>query len=171
MSWCVPQRLVRREGPTLSLWLLLFLFPGPSPSASAPEPEETPAVIRRDADWLQLVVDGYRARLEIATGVRVAVVPENELVASVEAPGGDGTFTLLLQSDFLATLSEDEVRAVVAHELGHVWIFTHHPYLQTEKLANDIARQIVTRQTLVLVYEKLWKVLGTKGDLAVFVGD
>ena len=31
------------------------------------------------------------------------------------------------------------------HELGHVWIFTHHPYLQTEQLANRIAMRLVSR--------------------------
>ena len=40
---------------------------------------------------------------------------------------------------FLDTLTDDEVEAEVAHELGHVWIFTHHAYLQTEGLANQIA--------------------------------
>jgi predicted Zn-dependent protease len=93
------------------------------------------------------------------------------LVASVEAGGDEGPFTLSLQEDFLDTLSEDELKAVIAHELGHVWIFTHHPYLQTERLANDIARRLVSRDVLVTVYEKLWKSQGTKGDLVRFVGD
>jgi hypothetical protein len=25
----------------------------------------------------------------------------------------------------------------IAHEVGHVWVFTHHPYLQTEKLGES----------------------------------
>ena len=45
----------------------------------------------------------------------------------------------------------------MAHELGHVWVFTHHPYLQTEKLANQIAMRVVTRDSLVNVYHKLWE--------------
>jgi hypothetical protein len=58
----------------------------------------------------------------------------------------------------------------MAHELGHVWVFTHHPYLQTEKLANQIAMRVVTRDSLVSVYQKLWEHGGTKGDLNTFLG-
>ncbi len=58
-----------------------------------------------------------------------------------------------------------EVRAVVAHELGHVWMFTHHPYLPTEMLANEVALRVVDRQVLEQVYEKVWKRIGTIGTL------
>jgi len=61
--------------------------------------------------------------------------------------------------------------AAIAHELGHVWIFTHHPFLQTEVLANQIAQRLVPRSSLVQVYEKVWKRQGTEGDLSRFVGD
>jgi Zn-dependent peptidase ImmA (M78 family) len=59
----------------------------------------------------------------------------------------------------------------VAHELGHVWIFTHHPYLQTEQLANQIAMRLVARETLEPIYEKLWKRLGVTGDLSTYLGN
>jgi hypothetical protein len=134
-------------------------------------PADTLTVVRHDPAWVQQVVDDYRARLALPRSVRVTLVPKNVLVASVEAGGDEGPFTLSLQEDFLDTLSEDELKAVIAHELGHVWIFTHHPYLQTERLANDIARRLVSRDVLVTVYEKLWKSQGTKGDLVRFVGD
>ena len=52
-----------------------------------------------------------------------------------------------------------------------MWIFTHHPFLQTEVLANQIAQRLVPRSSLVHVYEKVWKRQGTKGDLTWFVGD
>jgi hypothetical protein len=52
-----------------------------------------------------------------------------------------------------------------------VWIFTHHPFLQTEVLANQIAQRLVPRSSLVQVYEKVWKRQGTKGDLIRFVRD
>ena len=45
---------------------------------------------------------------------------------------------------------------MVAHELGHVWIYTHHPYLQTEQLANQIAMRVVSRESLDSVYGKVW---------------
>ena len=80
--------------------------------------------------------------------------------------GQDGAFSLLIEEGFLEGLSEDEVTAIVAHELGHVWIFTHHPFLHTEELANDIAMQAVSRETLEEVYTKVWKYTGEKGTLA-----
>jgi hypothetical protein len=150
--------------------VLLILGPG-SPLSVAPKAADTPAVVRRDIAWLQQVVDDYRARLAMPGAVRVSVVPQNPLMASVEAVDVGGPFTMSVQEDFLDALSDDELRAVVAHELGHVWIFTHHPYLQTEVLANDIAMRLVTRDVLVTVYEKLWKTQGTKGDLVRFVGN
>ncbi|MNC89431.1 hypothetical protein D3C83_53670 [compost metagenome] len=67
-------------------------------------------------------------------------------------------------------MTANELEAILAHELGHIWIFTHHPYLQTEALANRIAMRIVTRESLVTVYEKVWKRRGTKGDLGGFLG-
>ena len=93
-------------------------------------------------------------------------------MVSVEPVRDDGDgFLLLVEEGFLDAVTEDELRAAVAHELGHVWIFTHHPYLQTEKLANQIAMRLVTRESLVSVYAKVWERQGTKGDLVRFVGD
>ena len=74
-------------------------------------------------------------------------------------------------ASFLDALNDEELEAAVAHELGHVWIFTHHPFLQTEELANKIAMRAVTRETLQRVYAKVWERGGTKGDLAWFLGD
>jgi len=68
-----------------------------------------------------------------------------------------GTFLLSAEEDFARGLSEAELRAAIAHELGHVWIFTHFPYLQTEELANDIASRVVSRDILGPLYEKVWK--------------
>jgi hypothetical protein len=93
-------------------------------------------------------------------------------MVSVESvDDGSDAFLLSMEEDFLDELTDEELQAAIAHELGHVWIFTHHPYLQTEALANRIAMRIVSRDSLVLVYEKLWKRQGTGGDLARFVGD
>ena len=75
-----------------------------------------------------------------------------------------------LTKPFSARLDDNELSASIAHELGHVWIFTHHPYLQTELLANQIALRVVTRENLEKIYEKVWKDKG-KGDLKEFLGE
>jgi Zn-dependent protease with chaperone function len=115
---------------------------------------------------IQNVVDDLKSRMSIPETVVVSIVPANALVVSVERSSGQrDTFTLALDAAFLDTLSDDEVGAVLAHELGHVWIFTHHPFLHTEELANEIALRVVNRDVLAVVYEKVWKRIGTKGRL------
>jgi hypothetical protein len=49
--------------------------------------------------------------------------------------------------------------------------FGHHPYLQTERLANEIAMRVVSRESLLRVYRKVWERGGAKGDLARFLGE
>ena len=75
------------------------------------------------------------------------------------------------EESFIGTLNEDELRAVIAHELGHVWIFTHHPYLQTEALANNVAMRVVTRDSLERVYAKVRQHGGTTRDLSHYLGN
>jgi len=101
----------------------------------------------------------------------VTIVPANALMMSVEAPEEPTKpFVLSIDATFLNTLTDEEIEAAIAHELGHVWIFTHHPYLQTEGLANQIAMRAVSRASLERVYAKVWERGGTKGDLARFLG-
>lgn len=105
-------------------------------------------------------------RLSIPEPVLVSVVPTNPLLVSVEAPkGGSDPFRLTIEAAFLETLTDEELEAVLAHELGHVWIFTHHPYLQTEPLANQIALRVVSRTSLEHVYQKMWRLDGTDGQM------
>jgi hypothetical protein len=120
---------------------------------------------------LQEVVDELRARLGISTPVTAAIVATNLLIVTVE-PQSDskGEFLLSFEGGFLDGLDDEELRAVVAHELGHVWIFTHHPYLQTERLANEVAMRIVSRESLQKVYGKVWERGGVKGNLVQFLG-
>jgi hypothetical protein len=121
---------------------------------------------------LQGLVDDLKSRLDMPQQVTVALVPENALLVSVETDADrDDAFLLSCEQGFLDGLADDELNAVLAHELGHVWIFTHHPYLQTEQLANRIAMRLVSRESLHRVYAKVWERAGTKGDLARFLGN
>jgi hypothetical protein len=123
------------------------------------------------SDSLQDVVDELRGRLGIVAAVRVTIVPRNALLVSVEArKDRDNTFQMSFDEDFIAQLDEEELRAVIAHELGHVWIFTHHPYLQTERLANNVAMRVISRDSLRRVYEKMSQRGIGKGNFAGFLG-
>jgi len=120
---------------------------------------------------LRLLVRDLKKRLSIPATVLVSIVPSNPLMMSVEAPKDQKSpFLLAIDAKFLETLTDEELEAAIAHELGHVWVFTHHPYLQTEELANQIAMRAVSRESLARVYGKVWERGGTKGDLARFLG-
>jgi hypothetical protein len=120
---------------------------------------------------LQDLVNGLKTQLGIAAVVSAEIVPANTLLVSVQrVDGAPGTFRMTFEEQFLASVDQDELKAIIAHELGHVWIFTHHPYLQTEHLANTVAMRAVPRATLERVYSKVWERQGIKGDLARFLG-
>jgi hypothetical protein len=154
---------------------LVLLLGGGATLTAAPHPREvsSPAPVSSSSlSRLQGLVDELRSRLDLQHEVTVALVPRNPLLVSVESAGSDGAaFSLAFEEGFLQELSDEDVTAIVAHELGHVWIFTHHPYLQTEKLANRIAMRIVTRESLQRVYEKVWQRKGIKGPLDRFIGE
>ena len=127
---------------------------------------------RTTIDRLQAVVDDLRERLSIGPKITVALVEAHPQVVSVErATPTDDRFLLTVDQPFFDRLTDVEIRAVIGHELGHVWIFTHHPYLQTEALANKIAMRVVTRDSLAQVYHKMWQHQGIQGDLARFLGE
>ena len=118
----------------------------------------------------QLITDDLRARLQILERVYFTVVDHNPLVMSVETFGArSGPFVISADRAFVKSLSEKELEAAIAHELGHVWIYTHHPYLQTERGANDIALRVITADVLAPVYEKVWQRTGARGNLAEFI--
>ena len=105
----------------------------------------------------------------VSHAVSVELVAVNPLRASVEpVKGAAWTFRLSLEQSFLEQLTQVELRAVIAHELGHVWIYTHHPYLQTEQLANQIAMRVVSRESLDSVYGKVWPDAAAQGSLPRF---
>jgi len=124
------------------------------------------AAAQTSAGKIQNLVDGLRTRLTISQRVIVTIVPHNPLVVSVaRVKDRNATFALSIEDGFLDDLRDDEISAVVAHELGHVWIFTHHPYLQTEEGANEIALHIVSRESLDKLYGKVWQRAGGPGEL------
>src|SRR5688500_7647393 len=118
---------------------------------------------------LQSIVDELRGQLALPVEVTASIVPSNALLVSVQPAAGRGSFQMSFQESFLDGLDADEVRTIVAHELGHVWIFTHHPYLQTEAGANDIALRVVSRGNLERVYAKVFSNRSVKGDLTRFL--
>jgi hypothetical protein len=128
-------------------------------------PTARESLVVREAQ-IQDLVNTLKIQMSIPDTVAVSIVEHNELVVSVErAKDGARAFSLLIDRDFLEGLTADEISAVVAHELGHVWIFTHHPFLHTEELANQIAMQVVPQDSLAAVYDKVWRRVGRKGDL------
>jgi hypothetical protein len=125
----------------------------------------------RGVDALQELVNRLSAELGIRASVTAVIVPANPLLVSVQPlEGSREAFRMAFEEHFLNGLDEDEVTAIVAHELGHVWIFTHHPYLQTERLANKVAMRVVPRANLERVYSKVWAREGVKGDMLRFLG-
>ena len=117
---------------------------------------------------VQQMVDDVAARLGIADAVHVSIVPANRLLMSVEP--SEHTFELKVEDGWADALDDSELTVAVAHELGHVWIFTHHPFLQTEQLANEVAMRLVTPKALAQLYDKVWKRTNVTGDLARFLG-
>lgn len=126
--------------------------------------EELPSDPSVKRDQAGAMVDSLRAELAIEQEVDVELVLYHPFVFSVEPVGSDlKTFRLSMEIGFAFLLSDQELRAALSHELGHVWIFTHHPFLQTERLANDIGLRAVSREAMASVYQKLWRYEGTPG--------
>jgi hypothetical protein len=180
---CARSRLASSLAWTLALGLAsLLATAGPaaatrpakaaSKSAKAAPPAATvppTASAVPTAPRIQKLVNELRRSLSVTHDVTVELVADNPLKASVEPVKGSGNrFRLAIDRRFLEQLSPDELRAVVAHELGHVWIYTHFPYLQTEQLANQIAMRVVTRESLFLVYGKVWADASSAGSLPRF---
>jgi len=162
-----PRRPSRHTGTSSALraTLAIFILLGWAARASAAEPGALPVA------GLQQTVNSLCARLGITQQVTITLVDTNPRVVSMIPPPAPGDpFSLAVQTDFLDKLTDDEVTAALAHELGHVWVATNHPYLQTERLANDIAMRVVTRYSLSRLYAKLWALTGAEVDLTHYLG-
>jgi len=140
-------------------------------SSPASAKELTNGSVRWTSSSLQELVDRLRTLLAIDRAVVISIVPSNPKIASMIPPSATGQpFQLAIEQAFLDGLPEDELSAVIAHELGHVWVSTHHPYLQTEELANAIAMRVVSRDSLERVYTKVWARDGSNEDIVKFLG-
>jgi hypothetical protein len=133
---------------TVRVWIALLL----AILMQGPPAGRTEQNIRR----IRVVVNGLKKQLGIKEEIRTAVVERNNLVVSV-SPVDDQKriFEISFEKGFLDMLDEEDLYAVVAHEMGHIWIYTHHPFLQTEDLANDIAYKAVSIDAMDRIYEKL----------------
>jgi len=119
----------------------------------------SPAVHASDQlERVQRVVADLKSQLAISQTVDVTIVQTNVRLFSVAPVEHEkATFLLSVEEDFAQALTDSELKAAVAHELGHVWIYTHFPFLQTEELANDIAARVISRESLAPLYDKVWK--------------
>ena len=117
------------------------------------------------------IVEELKKQLGIPNVIEVRVAPNNRLGFSVEpADHRPGVFAMSADAELLNELDDDALTAAVAHELGHVWVYTHHPYLQTEALANHIAMRVVSRDSLKKLYTKLWAFEGGTGNIDELLG-
>jgi hypothetical protein len=155
----------------LGFVLLLSLLPLHSEAVSSSSDDWIGRVVpAAEISILQDMTDDLRSRLEINERVEITVVDHNPLVMSVETLAGRrGPFVITVDREFVHQLNHDELEASIAHELGHVFIYTHQPYIQSERYANDIAMRVISRSAFEPVYEKVWARTGVRGNLIVFI--
>jgi len=160
MEWLGRLRSARSRVPLFEPALCVaFVF-----ALAGPVAKDEATVVAIRARRAQELVDELRAAFPIHAPVQVAVVVYHPLVFSVKPMDSrKDRFLLSMELGFLLNLKEDELRAAVAHELGHVWIYTHYPFLQTERLANVFGQRVTDRASFEKVYSKLWAYEGATG--------
>jgi hypothetical protein len=147
------------------MWFVVVSLLGLLGAAISAPSEVSPQTL--ELQRLSNIVRHFQDRLDIpGAKVQIAIVETNERLASVRpSRKKSGTYLLEMDQAFLKSLSEAEQRAVLAHEVGHVWIFTHQSMKQSEALANEKALELVTKADLERVYEKVWRIEGERGLL------
>jgi hypothetical protein len=114
------------------------------------------------------IIIEFKAALQIPNDIDVQVVEKNDLLFSAaHHPQNRQAFRITCEKQFLDSLTESELRAAMAHEMGHIWIFTHHPYLQTEELADEIACKVVSKSDLNQVHSKTQTYLAKRSPQTV----
>src|SRR5689334_5931874 len=112
----------------LPLMLVAVLLPrkahAKKPGNGKPaRPAATHSLLKKQR--VQSVIDRIRQELSIQDPVTVTFVELNELVVSVvRAVDRTEGFEMSLERRFVNGLTDAELEAVIAHELGHVWIST-----------------------------------------------
>jgi hypothetical protein len=125
---------------------------------AVPVSSDFPSIAAKRTARAREIANQLRAALQIDSDVQVAAVTYNPLVFSVEPlEKRKDHFLLSVEIGFLLMLDDKELHAALAHELGHVWIYKHFPYLQTERLANSIGLRVVPRENFERLYTKLWR--------------
>jgi hypothetical protein len=167
ISLCSELLSIMPGPPTILTRIPVFasvMIPGFVLFLASPVSPDPPNLWKIRGKQAQELLTPLRERLSIQNEIHIVVVPHHPLVFSVEPV--DRTrqrFVLSMELGFLVTLDEDELRAALAHELGHVWIYTHHPFLQTERQANEIGLRAEDRQAFERLYRKLWRYEGAAG--------
>jgi len=138
---------------------LVFIF-----LVAVPVAQEPPNILTVRVALAREIVNHLRGELSIRNEVDIALVKFHPLVFFVEPEdGGKQRFRLSMEVDFFLRLDDDELLAALAHEMGHVWIFTHFPFLHTEMLANVIGQRVAPRRSFERIYTKLWAYERTTG--------
>src|SRR5262249_1650232 len=110
-----------RQPASMMYLLVLLCCALLRPNVQARGPVDGTVAPIRDSKWIQRIVDDFRRQLGVPQRVDVAIVDKNPLIVSVEPTDEQiKAFTLSVEESFLEGLTDDEVKAVVAHELGHV---------------------------------------------------
>ena len=129
------------------------------------------AIDREKTRRIANIAEEFCSRLQMTAKIDAIIVDENKYGVSVEPVANqENRYTLSFDRKLLESLTSDELSAAIAHETGHIWIFTHHPFLQTEELANEIAFRVVSRDMMKEVYSKLWIHLGITGNIEEVLG-
>src|SRR5262245_26689484 len=76
-----------------------------------------------NAKRIRNLIEERKKQMGINQEIESVIVPQNELIVSVQpVRERKGVFKMSFEDSFLNTLDDGELRAVIAHELGHVWI-------------------------------------------------
>jgi len=142
--------------PALSV---VFIF-----MVAVPVAPDPPNILNVRVALAREIVNHLRSELSIRSEVDIVLVKYHPLVFFVEPEDArKQRFRLSMEADFLLRLDDEELSAALAHEMGHVWIFTHFPFLHTEMLANTIGQRVVPRRSFERIYTKLWAYERTTG--------